>query len=268
MAANSVKDQENGEQLNGVNSDKGRWPWWGQLILAVIALFFAVSLLVVLPIVSVMWLGNSAAPQVSLWEPMIASLLALTSLLVTGIFLFMTFRIDRGTRLTAERTAKATAKEVAKATAEETAKATAGKIIPAIKARAEEAGRAAKKAKEKSGEAEQAATKAQEKAGVAEQAAEIAQESAEKAAATAQQEVERAAESAQQQVKQAAEEVQEEAQDAARAAQLEAENAKASARDIEEMKSQAGLGNLEEQVRKIVQEELAKSSWWRRFSKR
>ena len=45
------------------------------------------------------------------YEPMMAVLIALTTATIAAIFLFMTFRIDRGTRRTAKRHAKKAAKK-------------------------------------------------------------------------------------------------------------------------------------------------------------
>ena len=94
---------------------RSRWPWWGQLVLAVFSLAFLGALLIGLPVLSAAMLGGAAgtAPR-EIWTPMIAVLVGLTTVTVSGIFLFMTFRIDRGTRRTAKRTAQKTAKRTAR----------------------------------------------------------------------------------------------------------------------------------------------------------
>ena len=88
------------------------WPWWGELLLAVSALAVIGILLIGLPVWSAtQFSGGVAASDV--WIPMMAVLVGLTTITVSGIFLFMTFRIDRGTKLQAEWTAKAVAETVA-----------------------------------------------------------------------------------------------------------------------------------------------------------
>ena len=55
----------------------------------------------------------------NVWGPMIAVLVGLTMMTVSGIFIFMTFRIDRGTKLEAREEAQKTAKKNAKKNREE-----------------------------------------------------------------------------------------------------------------------------------------------------
>ena len=224
---------------------KSEWPWWGQLILAVIALFLALVLLVALPVASVLWLGDGGGQQAGVWEPMIASLLALTSLLVTGIFLFMTFRIDRGTKLEAERTAKETATEIATRTATETATKTSTET-------------ATKTATEI---ATETATKTATKTAT-EIATEIAKETAKETTEgfipeirkhmnDARQGAERADEAAK-----LAEQRAIDAESAKKAANDHLDQARNSLKEIEGIKSLADSNKFKEQVSSIVQEEL------------
>ena len=93
-----------------------RWPWWGQFLLAFFALIFIGVLLIGLPIWSAShWGERSGAEASDVWIPMIAVLVGMTTVTVSGILLFMTFRIDRGTKLQAEWTAKAIAETIARA---------------------------------------------------------------------------------------------------------------------------------------------------------
>ena len=98
--------------------------------MVVFALALLGALLVGLPVLSAVMLGGAAGTEPrEIWTPMIAVLVGLTTVTVSGIFLFMTFRIDRGTRRTAKRTAQKTAKR--------TARKRVGKQIPALFAETE-----------------------------------------------------------------------------------------------------------------------------------
>ena len=55
--------------------------------------------------------NNALAPRFVDYQPMMTVLIAMTTATITGIFVFMTFRIDRGTRLKAERVVKDLAKD-------------------------------------------------------------------------------------------------------------------------------------------------------------
>lgn len=77
-----------------------RWPWWGQFLLAVIALSVACVLLIWLPVE----IGSKTAS--TSFPPMIVVFVGLTTMTISGMFLFMTFRIDRGARLEARNAAK------------------------------------------------------------------------------------------------------------------------------------------------------------------
>ena len=77
-------------------------PWGARFILYLVFLLLAASM-IVLPIWSIQRYGATTGSD--LWGPMIAALIGLTTMTISGIFVFMTFRIDRGTKLTAQRTA-------------------------------------------------------------------------------------------------------------------------------------------------------------------
>ena len=111
--------------MSGENAKS--WPVGYQFTLALFGLIFVGFLWVGLPVLSTLKFGQGVAVgEIGLWAPMIATLLALTTMTVTAIFLFMTFRIDRGTRLKAEETAKSVlqgAKDAAEAAKTEAEKA-------------------------------------------------------------------------------------------------------------------------------------------------
>ena len=83
-------------------------PWVARFILFVLILLLA-AFMIGLPVWSVQRYG--ATTEIDLWGPVLATLLGLTTMTVSGIFMFMTFRIDRGTKLKAEWTAKKTAEK-------------------------------------------------------------------------------------------------------------------------------------------------------------
>ena len=83
-------------------------PWRARFTLFFLALVLAISMLG-LPVWSVHHYG--ATSGVDLWGPVMATLIGLTTMTISGIFVFMTFRIDRGTKLTAQWTAQKVAAE-------------------------------------------------------------------------------------------------------------------------------------------------------------
>ena len=99
--------------------DDDRWPVWAQVTLALTALAFGGILMIGMPLLVAGYLGKVTgdAGGLAVWGPMIATLLGLTTMTVAGIFLFMTFRIDRGVRLRTTVVAEDIAEEVAKETA-------------------------------------------------------------------------------------------------------------------------------------------------------
>lgn len=93
----------------------GEWPWGAQFSLAVVAMLLAALFLIGLPYFVMSaenWRnpGTAAAPS-GAWTAMIPVLIGLTTMTISGIFVFMTFRIDRGARAEARDTAEKIAKE-------------------------------------------------------------------------------------------------------------------------------------------------------------
>ena len=97
-------------------------PWVARFILFVLILLLA-AFMIGLPVWSIQRYG--ATTEIDLWGPVLATLLGLTTMTVSGIFMFMTFRIDRGTKLKAEWTAK----EIAEKTVREVIDKVVGKQI-------------------------------------------------------------------------------------------------------------------------------------------
>ena len=85
------------------------------MTLALTALAFGGLLMVGMPLLLAGYLGKVTgdADGLHVWGPMIATLLGLTTMTVAGIFLFMTFRIDRGVKLKATEVARDEAKQAA-----------------------------------------------------------------------------------------------------------------------------------------------------------
>ena len=88
----------------------GEWPWGAQFSLAVVAMLLAALFLIGLPYFVMSaenWRnpGTAAAPS-GAWTAMIPVLIGLTTMTISGIFVFMTFRIDRGARAEARDTAE------------------------------------------------------------------------------------------------------------------------------------------------------------------
>ena len=92
------------------------WPTWSKPVLALSAMILLGGIWIGVPLLSAWALvKDSAQTAASLdYGPMMAVLTAMTTATIAGIFVFMTFRIDRGTRLKAERVAKKTTKKVVK----------------------------------------------------------------------------------------------------------------------------------------------------------
>ena len=120
-------DGTGGGTNTGGESAPGVWRPELQFALA-IAVVLVVAVLVLFPPIYTSHLlvdaGIETAGAMSIWAPMLAVLIGLTTVTISGIFLFMTFRIDRGT----ERTAREVADEKAGKVAEEVAEKTAKKI--------------------------------------------------------------------------------------------------------------------------------------------
>ncbi len=110
-----------------------KWPDWAKpmFVLAMAAIWIGV------PVVAA-WSLSARTVQaggVVDYQPVLAVLVAMTTATIAGIFLFMTFRIDRGTRRKAKRVAKNAAKKalagVKEAAADtlENAEAAAGRAL-------------------------------------------------------------------------------------------------------------------------------------------
>ena len=88
----------------------GEWPWWAQFSLALFAMILAALFLIGL-LYSVMtaenWMdpGTAAAPS-GAWTAMVPVLMGFTTMTISGIFVFMTSRIDRGARAEARKIAE------------------------------------------------------------------------------------------------------------------------------------------------------------------
>lgn len=84
------------------------WPKWSKPLFALSAMILLGGVWIGIPLLSALKLVEPNLPsegQVN-YQPMMAVLIAMTTATIAGIFVFMTFRIDRGTRLKAERVAK------------------------------------------------------------------------------------------------------------------------------------------------------------------
>lgn len=108
---NQNADASGGNQTASKVTNSDSWPVGVQFIFAVLVLLVVSVLLIGLPILSASIVSSeSGIALIDVVTPMFAVLIALTSVLVTGTFVFMTFRIDRGTKLKAEQTALETAR--------------------------------------------------------------------------------------------------------------------------------------------------------------
>ena len=90
------------------------WPKWSKPVLALSAMILLGGVWIGVPLLSAWKLveNNAQATGFVDYRPMMAVLIAMTTATIAGIFLFMTFRIDRGTRLKAERVTKEKVDEV------------------------------------------------------------------------------------------------------------------------------------------------------------
>ena len=110
------------------------WPWPVQFATLLFVLAIA-TFLIVLPVLVVRVLDDEYAfsSETDLWAAMIGILLGLTTMTVSGVFVFMTFRIERGARLEAQDTAAKTAKETAKETMDNEKKAVINEMNKKLK---------------------------------------------------------------------------------------------------------------------------------------
>ena len=103
------KDQKAGEQTK---DSRGEWPWWAQFILAMFAMLLVALFLIGLPYAMTVTIDSQEDLDASkIWTAMIPTLLGLTTMTISGIFVFMTFRIDRGARAEAKDTAQEIVKQ-------------------------------------------------------------------------------------------------------------------------------------------------------------
>ena len=89
------------------------WPKWSKPLLALSAMILLGGVWIGIPLLSALKLVEpnlQSEGQVN-YQPMMAVLIAMTTATIAGIFVFMTFRIDRGTRLKAEHEVKETLKK-------------------------------------------------------------------------------------------------------------------------------------------------------------
>lgn len=114
------------------NDNPTRWPWWGQFLLALAALGTACVLLIAIPtyiapthIVPKTDGGEVGTTNLLPLTTLIVVFIGLTTMTISAMFLFMTFRIDRGTKTTAQRVAGKVARKVA---VDKMTKDTVGKI--------------------------------------------------------------------------------------------------------------------------------------------
>ena len=110
MATVSTEDNEAQSRASAGLFDG--WPGWTKPVFV----FAVVVVWVGAPMATIAGGGDSSTQSDGVvdYEPMMAVLIALTTATIAAIFLFMTFRIDRGTRRTAKRHAKKAAKRYAK----------------------------------------------------------------------------------------------------------------------------------------------------------
>ena len=88
------------------------WPDWAKPVMALAAMILLGGAWIGVPSLMA-WelMQRSLDLGKATYEPIITVLVAMTTATIAGVFLFMTFRIDRGTRLRAEKVAKKVAKE-------------------------------------------------------------------------------------------------------------------------------------------------------------
>ena len=100
------------------------FPWTGLALVMLVALLF---LLVVLVAVPATYRGEATAGQIVMSQ--FTGIAAFTGVLITGVFVFMAFRIDNGTKSLARSEAQAVAKDVSEMVAETTAAGVAQRAL-------------------------------------------------------------------------------------------------------------------------------------------
>lgn len=109
---------------NNTRKDDGpaKWPWGAEFALALCGMVLVALFLIGLPYVVTIAVDGANRPEspgaAKAWNAIVPSLLGLTTMTISGIFLFMTLRIDRGARAEATKTAEKIVKDKVKDTIE------------------------------------------------------------------------------------------------------------------------------------------------------
>lgn len=120
-----------GDGNAGHRTDPGSWSSAQQLAFAIVVVFVVAGLVLYPPIYTSRLLieaGVDTAGALDVWAPMLAVFVALTSVTISGTFIFMTFRIDRGTKQKAREVAENVAGKVADAAARKVADKVAKRV--------------------------------------------------------------------------------------------------------------------------------------------
>lgn len=92
-----------------------KWPWGAEFALALCAMVLVALFLIGLPYVVTIAVDGANGPEspgaAKAWNAIVPSLLGLTTMTISGIFLFMTLRIDRGARAEARKIAEKEARK-------------------------------------------------------------------------------------------------------------------------------------------------------------
>ena len=143
---NSQNKESNGQDRN----NKKVWPFSSQETFVGVVAVLIIVCWVGLPIWSAtQFIRNGSTSTADTWTPLLSVFVALTTLTVSAIFLFMTFRIDRGAKFEA----RAEAKEAVEKIAEEATKEAAEESARKVTAKAREATAKAREATAKAREA-------------------------------------------------------------------------------------------------------------------
>ncbi len=123
MATLEAPDQTSAPKQQGENSNPPEYkPNWK--VIVPVVLISAVILLVCLPVCALLivnstgcCLANGPEKMITFWASMIAGFLALFGMLVTGVFVITSLRVEATARAQAQSEARTTASEVSRATA-------------------------------------------------------------------------------------------------------------------------------------------------------
>ena len=112
MAKGKRENSESSANTPSPVAASGEWPWWAQFFLALFAMVLGALFLIGLPYVMIAAFDRAENQgAVEAWTAMVPTLLGLTTMTISGIFVFMTFRIDRGARAEARTMAEKIAKK-------------------------------------------------------------------------------------------------------------------------------------------------------------